>query len=105
MLEESSREAAAELPIVGDLPDLGGATTWLDSEPSTPAGGRGTVVLVQFCTDSCVNWLRTLPHVRAWDTRYRDDGLVVIGAHSPEFQFEMDVENVRPALAAMGAGY
>jgi hypothetical protein len=105
MLEETSREAAAELPIEGELPHLGGATTWLDSEPLTPAGLRGKVVLVQFCTYSCVNWLRTLPYVRAWDERYRDDGLVVIGAHSPEFQFEHDVENVRPALAAMGVGY
>ena len=105
MLEETSSEAAAELPIEGELPDLGGATTWLDSEPLTPAGLRGKVVLVQFCTYSCVNWLRTLPYVRAWDERYRDDGLVVIGAHSPEFQFEHDVENVRPALEAMGVGY
>jgi thiol-disulfide isomerase/thioredoxin len=87
------------LPIEGDLPDLGGATTWLDSEPLTPAGVRGKVVLVQFCTDSCVNWPRTLPYVRAWDERYRDDGLVVIGAHSPEFQFEMDSTSTRRATA------
>jgi len=87
------------------LPDLGGANAWLNSEPLTPAGLRGKVVLVQFCTYSCVNWLRTLPYVRAWDERYRDDGLVVIGAHSPEFQFEHDVEKVRPALAAMGVTY
>jgi thiol-disulfide isomerase/thioredoxin len=105
MLEETSREAAAELPIEGELPDLGGATTWLDSEPLTPAGLRGKVVLVQFCTYSCVNWLRTLPYVRAWDERYRDEGLVVIGAHSPEFPFEHDVENVRAALEAMDVGY
>jgi thiol-disulfide isomerase/thioredoxin len=104
MLEETSREAA-ELPIEGDLPGFGGATTWLNSEPLTPAGLRGKVVLVQFCTYSCVNWLRTLPFVRAWDERYRDDGLVVIGAHSPEFQFEHDVEKVRPALEAMGVRY
>ena len=88
-----------------DLPDLGGATAWLNSEPLTPAGLRGKVVLVQFCTYSCVNWLRTLPYVRAWDERYRDDGLVVIGAHSPEFPFEHDVERVRPALRAMGVDY
>src|SRR3954462_6795529 len=105
MLEVSSREAAAELPIEGELPDLGGATTWLDLEPLTPAGLRGKVVLVQFCTYSCVNWLRTLPYVRAWDERYRDDGLVVIGAHSPEFPFEHDVEKVRAALEAMGVEY
>jgi hypothetical protein len=93
------------LPIEAELPDLGGANAWLNSEPLTPAGLRGKVVLVQFCTYSCVNWLRTLPYVRAWDERYRDDGLVVIGAHSPEFQFEHDVANVRPALEGMGVGY
>jgi len=63
------------------------------------------VVLVQFCTYSCVNWLRTLPYVRAWTERYRDDGLVVIGAHSPEFPFEHDIEKVRPALESMGVDY
>jgi thiol-disulfide isomerase/thioredoxin len=105
MVEGTSREAATELPIEGELPDLGGATAWLNSEPLTPAGLRGKVVLVQFCTYSCVNWLRTLPYVRAWAERYREDGLVVIGAHSPEFPFEHDVEKVRPALQAMGVGY
>jgi thiol-disulfide isomerase/thioredoxin len=104
MIDES-REAAAELPIEGELPDLAGANAWLNSEPLTPAGLRGKVVLVQFCTYSCVNWLRTLPYVRAWDERYRDDGLVVIGAHSPEFPFEHDIEKVRPALEAMGVQY
>jgi thiol-disulfide isomerase/thioredoxin len=68
-------------------------------------GLRGKVVLVQFCTYSCVNWLRTLPYVRAWAERYRDDGLVVIGAHSPEFPFEHHVEKVRSALQAMGVDY
>jgi thiol-disulfide isomerase/thioredoxin len=93
------------LPIEGALPDLDGATRWLNSEPLTPAGLRGKVVVVQFCTFSCVNWLRTLPYVRAWVMRYRDDGLVVIGAHSPEFPFEHDVEKVWSALAAMGVDY
>ena len=87
------------------MPDLDGATAWLNSEPLTPAGLRGKVVVVQFCTFSCVNWLRTLPYVRAWAEKYRDDGLVVIGAHSPEFPFEHDVEKVRPALEAMGVDY
>jgi thiol-disulfide isomerase/thioredoxin len=96
---------AAKLPIEGELPDLGGANAWLNAEPLTPAGLRGKVVLVQFCTYSCVNWLRTLPYVRAWDERYRDHGLVVIGAHSPEFLFEHDIEKVRPALTAMGVTY
>jgi hypothetical protein len=96
---------AAKLPIEGELPELDGATIWLNSEPLTPAGLRGKVVLVQFCTYSCVNWLRTLPYVRAWHERYRDEGLVVIGAHSPEFPFEHDVEKVRPALEALGVTY
>jgi thiol-disulfide isomerase/thioredoxin len=97
--------ATAQLPIEGALPDFGGATRWLNSEPLTPAGLRGKVVVVQFCTFSCVNWLRTLPYVRAWAGKYRDDGLVVIGAHSPEFPFEQEVEKVLPALAGMGVDY
>ena len=95
----------AELAVEGEFPDLGGATAWLNSEPLTPAGLRGRVVVVQFCTYSCVNWLRTLPYVRAWAQKYRDQGLVVVGAHSPEFPFEHDVEKVRPALEAMGVDY
>jgi len=105
MLKGTKRRAAAGLPIEGNLPDLGGATAWLNSEPLTAAGLRGKVVLVQFCTYSCVNWLRTLPYVRAWAGRYRDAGLVVIGAHSPEFQFEHDIEKVRSALRAMDVDY
>jgi thiol-disulfide isomerase/thioredoxin len=99
------RAAIAQLSVEGDFPGLDGATTWLNSEPLTPAGLRGKVVVVQFCTFSCVNWLRTLPYVRAWEKKYRDHGLVVIGAHSPEFPFEHDVEKVRPALEAMGVKY
>jgi thiol-disulfide isomerase/thioredoxin len=97
--------ATAELPIEGALPDLGGATAWLNSEPLTPAGLRGKAVVVQFCTFSCINWLRTLPYVRAWAEKYRDDGLVVIGAHSPEFPFEHDLEKIRSALEGMGVDY
>ncbi len=95
----------AELPVEGAFPPLDGATTWLNSAPLTPAGLRGKVVAVQFCTFSCINWLRTVPYIRAWDEAYRDDGLVVIGAHSPEFAFEHDPEKVRSALAAMGIAY
>ena len=99
------RSAAAHLPIAGEFPELDGATAWLNSEPLTPSGLRGKVVVVQFCTFSCVNWLRTLPYVRAWAEKYRDDGMVVIGAHSPEFPFEHDVGKVQPALDAMGIEY
>ena len=92
-------------PIEGELPDLDGATGWLNSEPLEPADLRGRVVLVQFCTYSCVNWLRTVPYVRAWAERYEDYGLVVVGAHSPEFGFEHDVDAVRHATRAMGIHY
>ncbi len=99
------RAAATQLPIVGEFPELDGATAWLNSDPLKPAALRGKVVVVQFCTFSCINWLRTLPYVRAWEERYRDHGLVVIGSHSPEFLFEHDVEKVRSALEAMGVAY
>ena len=95
----------AQLPIEGEFPELEGATAWLNSEPLTPAGLRGKVVVVQFCTFSCVNWLRTLPYVRAWEKKYRDAGLVVIGTHSPEFPFEHDVEKIQAALDEMGVEY
>lgn len=83
------------------LTALDAATRWVTSEPLTAADLSGRVVAVQFCTYSCVNWIRTLPYVRAWVDRYRDDGLVVVGAHTPEFAFETEIEGVRRALAAM----
>jgi thiol-disulfide isomerase/thioredoxin len=89
----------------GPLSSLAGATTWLNAPPLTAEGLRGKVVLVDFCTYTCVNWLRTLPDVRAWAEKYGPHGLVVIGAHTPEFAFEHDVENVRRALAAMRVTY
>jgi len=89
----------------GALPSLSGATEWLNSPPLTPAGLRGKVVLVDFWTYTCVNWLRTLPYVRAWDKKYRDQGLVVIGAHTPEFPFEKDIDNVRWAVKEMDVNY
>ena len=89
--------AAVQLPIEGRLPSLGGATGWLNSPPLTAAGLRGKVVLVDFWTYTCINWLRTLPYVRAWAEKYKDQGLVVIGVHTPEFPFEHDLENVRRA--------
>ena len=84
--------------IEGELPSLDGATGWLESEPLTAAGLRGKVVLVDFWTYSCINWLRSLPYVRAWAEKYKERGLVVIGVHAPEFTFEKDVENVRRAV-------
>jgi thiol-disulfide isomerase/thioredoxin len=89
----------------GHFPSLDGATTWLNSEPLTPEGLRGKVVAVDFWTYTCINWLRTLPYVRAWAERYRDHGLVVIGVHTPEFPFEHDLDNVRRAVKEMQVTY
>jgi thiol-disulfide isomerase/thioredoxin len=77
------------------MPQLDGATGWINSEPLDPAGLRGRVVLVNFWTLTCINWLRQEPYVRAWSQAYRDDGLVVIGAHTPEFSFEHEIDLVR----------
>jgi thiol-disulfide isomerase/thioredoxin len=88
----------ASLPVEGELPSLGGATGWLNSQPLTKDGLRGKVVLVDFWTYTCINWLRTLPYVRAWAGKYKEQGLVVIGVHTPEFRFEKDVDNVRRAV-------
>jgi thiol-disulfide isomerase/thioredoxin len=79
------------------MPSLGGATGWLGSEPLGQDDLRGRVVLVDFWTLTCINWLRTAPYIRAWSRAYRDDGLVVIGVHTPEFSFEHDIGLVRRA--------
>jgi thiol-disulfide isomerase/thioredoxin len=96
---------AAALPVEGELARFDGATGWLNSEPLTPEGLRGRIVLVDFWTYTCVNWLRTLPYVRAWDARYRDKGLTVVGVHTPEFAFEHDVENVKRAARELRVEY
>ena len=87
------------------LPSLDGATEWLSSEPLSPAGLRSRVVLINFWTLTCINWLRTEPHVRAWSQAYRDDGLVVIGVHTPEFSFEHDAGAVRQAMRDRAIDY
>jgi thiol-disulfide isomerase/thioredoxin len=97
--------AAVRLPVEGQFPSLGGATEWLNSQPLTPASLRGKVVLIDFWTYTCVNWRRTLPYIRAWAERYKDHGLVVIGAHTPEFSFEHNVDNVRWAVKDMRIDY
>jgi len=79
------------------MPSLRGATAWLNSDPLEPADLRGHVVLVDVWTLTCINWLRTEPYVRAWSQAYRDDGLVVIGVHTPEFSFEHDIDRIRQA--------
>jgi thiol-disulfide isomerase/thioredoxin len=90
---------------VGDDFSLAGATDWLGSPPLTGADLRGRVVAVNFWTFTCINWLRQLPYVRAWDQAYREHGLVVIGVHSPEFSFEHDVDSVRRAVDVMSIRY
>jgi thiol-disulfide isomerase/thioredoxin len=87
------------------LPPFAGAVEWLNSRPLTPSALRGKVVLVQFWTYTCVNWLRTLPYVRAWAQKYKDHGLVVVGVHTPEFGFEANVDNVRREMKEMGIEY
>jgi thiol-disulfide isomerase/thioredoxin len=96
---------ASSLPVEGQLSGFDGATGWLNSEPLTPEGLRGKVVLVDFWTYTCINWLRTLGYVRAWAEKYADRGLVVIGVHTPEFPFEHDVDNVREAAKEMRVEY
>src|SRR5687768_14386474 len=89
----------------GPAPDFREIDLWLNSDPLTIDGLRGKVVLIDFWTYSCINCLRTLPHVRAWDEAYRDDGLVVVGVHTPEFAFERDAGNVRRAVRDLGVAY
>jgi thiol-disulfide isomerase/thioredoxin len=87
------------------MPSFDGATGWLNSPPLTPATLRGKVVLVEFWTYSCINWLRTLPYVRTWAEKYKKQGLVVIGVHTPEFEFERIVDNIRWATKHMRIDY
>ncbi len=88
-----------------DAPEFTGLDGWLNSEPLTIAGLRGRVVLVDFWTYSCINCVRTLPYITAWDRDYRDKGLVIIGVHAPEFEFEKNLDNVAAALITHGIHY
>ena len=88
-----------------ELSALANATAWLNSQPLTAAGLRGKVVLINFWTYSCINWRRQLPYVRAWAEKYKDQGLVVIGVHAPEFSFEKNIDNVRWAAKDMRIAY
>jgi thiol-disulfide isomerase/thioredoxin len=97
--------SSARLPVESRLPFFDGATGWLNSPPLTASGLRGKVVLVNFWTYTCINWLRQLPYVRAWAGRYSGDGLVVVGVHTPEFGFEHDLGNVRRAVQDMRVEY
>jgi thiol-disulfide isomerase/thioredoxin len=101
----SKLRTAGSLPVEGHLPGFDGATGWLNSPPLSAADLDGKVVLVDFWTYTCINWLRTLAYVRAWAERYQDQGLVVVGVHTPEFPFERDVDNVRQAVKDMTIAY
>src|SRR3954449_5010086 len=90
--------SAVRSPTDSEFPSLAGASGWFNSHPLTAAGLHGKVVLIDFWTYTCINWRRSLPYVRAWSERYKDNGLVVIGVHSPEFEFEKDLGNVRRAV-------
>ncbi|RON82307.1 cytochrome c biogenesis protein DipZ [Pseudomonas fluorescens] len=98
-------KAPGTLPVEGQLPPLNGAVQWLNSPPLDAQALKGKVVLVDFWTYSCINCLRTLPYVKAWAEKYRDQGLVVIGVHAPEFAFERDVGNVTKAMKELGINY
>jgi thiol-disulfide isomerase/thioredoxin len=102
----SLRKAGSDsLRAEGHLPGFDGTTSWLNSPPLTVDELRGQVVLVQFWTFTCINWLRTLPYVRAWAEKYRDHGLVVVGVHTPEFDFERDVDSIRASTEQRGIDY
>jgi len=100
-----ARAAPAQLPVEGQLPSLAGATSWLNSPPLTQESLRGKVIVVDFWTYSCINCLRSLPFVKAWNAKYKDLGLVIIGVHAPEFAFEKDLDNVRQAVHDLGITY
>jgi thiol-disulfide isomerase/thioredoxin len=103
--QNESLPRATRLRVEGEMPSLGGATGWLNTSPLTAAGLRGKVVLIDVWTYTCINWLRTLPYVRAWAEKYKTQGLVVVGVHTPEFEFEKNVDNIRRAVTAMKVTY
>jgi thiol-disulfide isomerase/thioredoxin len=105
MTDSANAQAGKTGPAKGELASLATATAWLNSPPLTAADLRGKVVLVDVWTYTCINWLRSLPYVRAWAEKYKDQGVVVIGVHAPEFAFEKQLENVRRATKQMRVGY
>jgi thiol-disulfide isomerase/thioredoxin len=102
LMSQAIHPAAAPLT---EMPSLNSATEWINSQPLTAADLRGKVVLIDFWTYTCINWLRQLPYVHAWAEKYKDQGLVVIGVHTPEFAFEQNVDNVRQAAKDMRVDY
>jgi cytochrome c biogenesis protein CcdA/thiol-disulfide isomerase/thioredoxin len=105
MVAAEATPAPAALPVEGSLPSLSGAVQWLNSPPLTAEQLKGKVVLVDFWTYSCINCLRSIPYVHAWADKYKDQGLVVIGVHAPEFAFEKNIYNVNQAVAKLKINY
>ena len=97
--------AAASFFTEPSLPSLDGAVGWLNSQPLKKLDLRGKVALIDFWTYTCINWRRTLPYIRTWDAKYRKRGLLVIGVHTPEFEFEKNLENIRQAVSEMKIDY
>ncbi|KQY08502.1 cytochrome C biogenesis protein [Rhizobium sp. Root73] len=104
-VSDPDRPFRSNLPVEGRAPSLNGAVEWLNSPPLTTEQLRGKVVLVDFWTYSCINCIRTVPYVRAWAEKYKDQGLVVIGVHAPEFAFEKKIDNVKKAIEDFRIGY
>jgi thiol-disulfide isomerase/thioredoxin len=102
---KTTRVMPDSLPNEGDMPEFDGLSGWLNSEPLTLDDLKGKVVLVDFWTLSCINCIRTLPHLKAWHETYKDSGLVVIGIHTPEFPFECEEENARKSAERFGLEY
>ena len=105
LIEIKAQKNSASLPVEATIPGLAGAVEWLNSPPLTLASLKGKVVLIDFWTFECINCLHTLPHVKELAAKYKDQGLVVIGVHSPEFAFEKDLGNVKNAVADLGITY
>jgi thiol-disulfide isomerase/thioredoxin len=105
VLALSAQASTPALADRGPAPEFTGIETWLNSPPLTMKDLRGKVVLVDFWTYSCINCLRTLPHVTKWHEKYKDQGLVVVGVHTPEFAFERSTNNVKTAARRFGVGY
>jgi cytochrome c biogenesis protein CcdA/thiol-disulfide isomerase/thioredoxin len=105
MMQKASPSGATTLPVEDTKPNFDGAVQWLNSPPLSVEALHGKVVLVDFWTYSCINCLRALPYVRAWAEKYKDQGLVVIGVHAPEFAFEKNIDNVKKAVADLKVNY
>jgi len=105
MMKAKPAAPSEELPVEGVVPSLSGAVAWVNSPPLTAEGLKGKVVLVDFWTYSCINCLRAIPYVRAWAEKYKDQGLVVIGVHAPEFAFEKNTDNVKKAVSDLKISY